>query len=72
LLAPTPTPGDVPDAVLLLESPTDPGEYAYVLYARLREADRHALDVLLAVPPGQIGIGEAITDRLRRAAGAPA
>jgi L-threonylcarbamoyladenylate synthase len=42
--------------------------YAKCLYQRLREADRRGLDVLLAVPPPEQGIGAAVADRLRRAA----
>ncbi len=42
--------------------------YAQCLYQRLREADRRGLDVLLAVPPPEQGIGAAVADRLRRAA----
>jgi len=42
--------------------------YAQCLYQRLREADRRGLDVLLAVPPTETGIGAAVADRLRRAA----
>jgi L-threonylcarbamoyladenylate synthase len=42
--------------------------YAQCLYQRLREADRRGLDVLLAVPPPENGIGAAVADRLRRAA----
>jgi L-threonylcarbamoyladenylate synthase len=45
-----------------------PQAYAQCLYQRLREADRRGLDVLLAVPPPETGIGAAVTDRLRRAA----
>ena len=44
--------------------------YAQCLYQRLREADRRGLDVLLAVPPPETGIGAAVADRLRRAAAA--
>ena len=44
--------------------------YAKCLYQRLREADRRGLDVLLAVPPPETGIGAAVADRLRRAASA--
>ena len=44
--------------------------YAKCLYQRLREADRRGLDVLLAVPPPERGIGAAVADRLRRAASA--
>ncbi|MDA3915080.1 L-threonylcarbamoyladenylate synthase [Oleiagrimonas sp.] len=46
-----------------------PAEQAQHLYQRLREADRLGLDVLIAVPPGDPGIGHAVRDRLRRAAG---
>lgn len=44
--------------------------YAQCLYQRLREADRRGLEVLLAVPPPQVGVGSAVADRLRRAASA--
>jgi hypothetical protein len=52
----------------VLEPPDDVDEYAQVLYARLRDADRRLLDVVLAVPPRDQGIGAAIGDRLARAA----
>jgi L-threonylcarbamoyladenylate synthase len=39
------------------------------LYQRLREADRIGLDVLIAVPPSDVGLGHALRDRLWRAAG---
>jgi L-threonylcarbamoyladenylate synthase len=42
---------------------------ARVLYARLREADRLGLDVVVAVEPPPVGLGAAVADRLRRAAG---
>ncbi|MGH9041793.1 MAG: L-threonylcarbamoyladenylate synthase [Acidimicrobiia bacterium] len=44
--------------------------YAQCLYQRLREADRRGLEVLLAVPPPEMGVGTAVADRLRRAASA--
>lgn len=44
-------------------------EQAQVLYRRLREADRLGLQVLLAVMPLDTGIGHALRDRVRRAAG---
>jgi L-threonylcarbamoyladenylate synthase len=44
--------------------------YAKCLYQRLREGDRRGVDVLLAVPPPEHGIGAAVADRLRRAASA--
>ncbi len=42
---------------------------AHTLYARLREADARGADVILAVLPEDEGIGAAIADRLRKAAG---
>lgn len=46
-----------------------PDEQARQLYRRLREADRLRLDVLIAVPPPDQGLGHALRDRLWRAAG---
>lgn len=63
-------PPSVPTGVVVLEPPTDVEQYARVLYARLREADRLGLDVLYAVAPPECGIGAAVVDRLRRAGGA--
>jgi len=63
-------PDDLPAGVALLQPPRDADEYARVLYARLRVADAQRLDVLLAVPPAEVGVGTAVADRLRRAAGA--
>lgn len=68
LLALTP-PGGLPAGLVVLEPPVDVGEYAQVLYARLREADRQGIDVVLAVTPPDAGVGAAVTDRLTRAAG---
>ncbi|MEO8997775.1 MAG: L-threonylcarbamoyladenylate synthase [Rhodanobacter sp.] len=48
---------------------TTADEQAQQLYHRLREADRIGLDVLIAVPPPDHGLGHALRDRLRRAAG---
>jgi L-threonylcarbamoyladenylate synthase len=59
----------VPEGVTVLGAPRDVDEYARVLYARLREADRLGVDVVLAVPPPDAGVGAAVRDRLRRAAG---
>jgi L-threonylcarbamoyladenylate synthase len=59
----------LPSGALVLDSPRGVDEYARVLYARLREADRLGVDVVLAVPPSETGVGAAIRDRLRRAAG---
>jgi L-threonylcarbamoyladenylate synthase len=63
-------PPSLPDGVIVLDAPEDVDEYARVLYARLREADRVGVDVVLAVPPPDEGVGAAVGDRLRRAAGA--
>ena len=62
-------PSNLPADVIVLDAPEDVDEYARVLYARLREADRRGVDVLLAVPPPDAGLGVAVGDRLRRAAG---
>jgi L-threonylcarbamoyladenylate synthase len=56
-----------PDGALVLGSPADVEEFARVLYARLRDADRAGIDVLLVVPPPAVGLGIAVIDRLRRA-----
>jgi L-threonylcarbamoyladenylate synthase len=45
-----------------------PDDYARVLYDRLREADRHDVDVVVVVPPAEHGVGRAVRDRLARAA----
>jgi L-threonylcarbamoyladenylate synthase len=57
-----------PVGVVVLDAPHDADDYARVLYARMRDADSCGLDVLVAVPPPQHGIGMAVADRLRRAA----
>ncbi|MGE0877542.1 MAG: L-threonylcarbamoyladenylate synthase [Acidimicrobiia bacterium] len=44
-------------------------EYARSLYGWLRAADRDGADVVLAVPPADEGLGAAVCDRLRKAAG---
>lgn len=68
VLAPAPVPSLPADAIVL-DAPAGADEYAHVLYARLREVDRRRVDVLLAVPPPDVGVGAAVGDRLRRAAG---
>jgi L-threonylcarbamoyladenylate synthase len=67
VLAPRALP-DLPDAAVALEPAGPPEEYARLLYARLRQADRLGLDVLVCVPPPPVGVGVAVIDRLRRAA----
>lgn len=68
VLAPGSQPG-LPEGTVVLDAPQDLEEYARVLYARLRDADRLAVDVLLVVPPPDAGVDTAVLDRLRRAAG---
>jgi L-threonylcarbamoyladenylate synthase len=70
LLAGAPVPDGLPGGLVVLDPPTDADDYARVLYARLRDADRHGVDVLLVVAPEPVGIGEAVADRLHRAAAA--
>ncbi len=73
VLAPTAIDG-LPPGVRQLEPAGGPDDYARVLYARLRAADHEEIDVLIAVPPDDRGIGRAVRDRLQRAAaggGAP-
>jgi L-threonylcarbamoyladenylate synthase len=63
-------PRALPQAVAWLRLPESIEAQAQVLYARLREADRLGLDVLIAVPPADdSGLASAIRDRLVRAAG---
>ena len=69
ILAPRRVDG-LPAGVDALPPAGGPPAYAQCLYQRLREADRRGLDVLLAVPPPERGIGAAVADRLRRAASA--
>ena len=60
----------LPDRAVELEPAGGPEEYARLLYGRLRLVDRLGIDVLLAVPPAEVGVGIAVGDRLRRAAAA--
>lgn len=62
-------PSGLPGGLVVLDPPADAEAYGRVLYDRLREADARDLAVLLAVAPGDDGIGVAVADRLRRAAG---
>jgi L-threonylcarbamoyladenylate synthase len=66
LLGPHPP---LPAAAVWLRWTDDAEEQARTLYARLREADRHGLDALVAVLPEGGGIAAAVRDRLLRAAG---
>ncbi len=53
----------------LLHPGPDPDRFARHLYAWLREADARAAEVVIAVPPPAVGLGWAVRDRLRKAAG---
>jgi L-threonylcarbamoyladenylate synthase len=44
-------------------------DLAKQLYSRFREADRDKVDTLLIELPPNTGLGQAIRDRIRRAAG---
>jgi L-threonylcarbamoyladenylate synthase len=55
--------------VVVLGIPRDGDEYAHDLYRMLRDADARGLDRVFAVPPAPGGLGAAVADRLRRAAG---
>ena len=57
-----------PDGLVRLSAPADASDYGRVLYAALREADALALTTVLAVPPAPGGMGDAVIDRLTRAA----
>jgi L-threonylcarbamoyladenylate synthase len=56
-------------AVTVLGVPRDGEAYAHDLYGMLRDADVRGLDRVIAVVPDPRGLGAAVADRLRRAAG---
>jgi L-threonylcarbamoyladenylate synthase len=58
---------DLP-GVLFRPMPGDAAGFARELYAALREADTHGVQIALVVPPPEAGLGLAIADRLRKAA----
>jgi L-threonylcarbamoyladenylate synthase len=60
---------ETPKDLLRLASPESPKEFAQVLYATLREADRLGLDAIVVHPLHNEGIGTAINERLQKAAG---
>jgi L-threonylcarbamoyladenylate synthase len=55
--------------VVVLNAPADLQQFARDLYSLLRQADDSGCDVILATLPPETGIGAAIADRLRKAAG---
>jgi L-threonylcarbamoyladenylate synthase len=64
------TPADAPvKAHALVPVPTSTAAYARGLYGFLRELDRRDCDLIIASLPVEEGLGVAIANRLRRAAG---
>jgi L-threonylcarbamoyladenylate synthase len=59
----------LPDGVVRAALPDDLDAAARGLYAALRELDASGVDVIVAALPAEHGVGAAIADRLRRAAG---
>ncbi|GAA2323881.1 L-threonylcarbamoyladenylate synthase [Nonomuraea roseoviolacea subsp. roseoviolacea] len=53
----------------VVELPASMPAYARELYAFLRELDQRGCDLIVASPPAERGLGAAIANRLRRAAG---
>jgi L-threonylcarbamoyladenylate synthase len=62
-------PGVMDPRVVLIEMPRGVDELAQSLYAALRRVDDLGCDVALTSLPPEAGLGAAIADRLRRAAG---
>ncbi len=62
-------PAALPENVTWLALTGSMGEQAHELYHRLRQADQLGLQVLVAAMPADVGLGHALRDRLRRAAG---
>jgi L-threonylcarbamoyladenylate synthase len=61
--------GDVPVSIARLGPSGDLAAISRRLYAALRELDERELDLILAHTYGRAGLGLALCDRLRRAAG---
>ena len=57
-----------PEGTVRLASPRTLEEYARILYATFREADKRGINRIVVVPPEGDGIAIAIRDRLARAA----
>jgi L-threonylcarbamoyladenylate synthase len=70
VLAPVSAFASWPDLhALVWPLPDDVVGMARTLYAALRDLDAAAVDVVIAALPPAAGLGEAVGDRLRRAAG---
>ena len=63
--SPPGSPTGSPAEVIELEPAGGPEEYARLLYARLRQADRLRMAWLVCVPPPARGVGVAVHDRAR-------
>ena len=61
--------GSLPPGVTQILLPAADSDLARVLYAVLRQVDELGCDVALATLPAETGLGTAIADRLRKAAG---
>jgi len=59
----------LPPTVERITVPPGPNAFARTLYTALRKADAKNVDVILVVPPPDEGVGLAIGDRLKKAAG---
>ena len=57
-----------PEGAVRLASPTTLEEYARILYATFREADKRGINRIVVIPPEGDGLAIAIRDRLARAA----
>ena len=60
----------LPKGVVAAPLPDDLAAAARVLYATLRDLDARGVTTIIAAVPAALGLGEAIADRLRRAAAA--
>lgn len=69
ILAPPSVAGELADVHAVVNVPASVTDYAHELFGLLRELDQRGCDVILACPPGEAGLGLAIANRLRRAAG---
>lgn len=59
------------EGLVTILMPSDVAEYARRLFAALRELDAAGVDVIVVETIEEHGLGQAIMDRLRRAAGGP-
>ena len=69
VLAPARAFADWPPIELAYPLPDDLPGMARALYGALRDLDAADVDVVIAALPPAVGLGEAVGDRLRRAAG---